>query len=580
MWRGPTALARFATGVCAMVAVVILSLIPPSPFCIQLNVAASNEKSSLLAILAKDYEAGRPTVDGRCIAVKVSRVPSGEAEAALARGWDQVSDGAPTPDVWSPAATTWVSLLEFHRNANGLPKIVPAARPTIIQSPLVIAMQKPMAEAMGWGTKEIGWSDIFDLAQDPKGWARYGHEEWKGFKLGKTSPLSSTSGLHALIATYYAGGGRGDGSALDTSTLSFMRTVENSVVHYGDTVATHLKELLACDARRQSEQCVSAVAVEEKQVWDYNRGNPASDVPAPRGVLPIVPLVAIYPRDGTIFANHPYVVLTEDAVKRRAADGFLQYLLGPDAQARFQSVAFRGANGDPGPEITKDNYLDSGPTKIYPTPVPSVVSSIQASWKTIRKPARVLLVIDVAASMADRAPETSRSKLDVAKEAASGALDGFIAGDDVGLWSFSSSSGADLPYQEVVPLGPISEQKSILKHGIEGLQPQGPHKALYRTLDAAVAFMRARYDRSRINAVVLLTDGGNDDPTNNSLNTLQRTLSGQPTETFVRVFTVGFGGKADLGTLEDIALAARGGAYSDKDRRAMDKILVAVISNF
>ena len=92
--------------------------------------------------------------------------------------------------------------------------------------------------------------------------------------------------------------------------------------------------------------------------------------------------------------------------------------------------------------------------------------------------------------------------------------------------------------------------------------------------------MRARYEATRINAIVVLTDGGNDDPANNDLNGLKRTLRAQPNDSFVRVFTVGFGSKADLTTLEDIALQARGGAYSDRDKRAMDKILLAVVSNF
>ncbi|MDQ2967583.1 MAG: substrate-binding and VWA domain-containing protein [Actinomycetota bacterium] len=581
MRPGPTTLARLATGVSAMVAVVILALLPPSRFCVPVTIAASNEKSALLSVLADDYERGRPVVDGRCVDVQIFRVPSGEAEAALRRGWDAVSVGAPEPGVWSPAATTWVKLLDFHRTADGLPKVVPAATPSITQSPLVIAMLKPLAEAMGWPGKDIGWADIFDLAQDPQGWANRGHADWGRFKLGKTSPLISTSGLHALIATHYAGGGKGDGSAPEARTLALMRAVENSVLHYGDTVSTYLKDLLACDDRGLAEQCVSAIAIEEKQVWDYNRGNPSSLVPEPKGVVPRVPLVAIYPREGTLFADHPYVVLTSDDQKRRAADGFLVYLQGPEAQGRFQRAGLRGYNGDPGPEITKINFLDPGkPTSVYPLPVPAVVSDIQASWKAIRKPARVLLVVDVGSSMAERAPDTSKTKLDVAKEAASEALGGFEPGDEVGLWSFSSASGADPPYREVVPPGLISQQKALLKHDIEALQPQGQHKALYRTLDAAVASMRASYDSARINAVVLLTDGGNDDPANNDLNGLQRTLRAQPDDKFVRVFTVGFGAKADLTTLENIALAARGGAYSAKDKRAMDKILVSVVSNF
>jgi Ca-activated chloride channel family protein len=581
MWRGPTALARFATGACAMAIVVVLAVIPPSRLCVPVNVAASNEKSSLLAILAQDYEAGRPTVDGQCVHINVTRVPSGEAEAALERGWDEVSDGAPAPDVWSPAATTWVDLLVFQRRAKGLSNIVPAGASRIIQSPLVIAMPEPMARAMGWGTKEIGWADIFDLAKDPQGWGRYEHPEWGPFKLGKTSPLSSTSGLHALIATYYAAGGKADGSA-DAGTLGFMRTVESAVVHYGDTVANYLKDLLECDARRQVEQCVSALAIEEKQMLDYNRGNPESKVPAPKGVLPNVELVAIYPRDGTLFADHPYVVLTTDDKTRRAADAFLEYLRSPAIQLRFGRAGFRGYDRDPGPEITTGNRVDPGkPSSVYPLPVPAVIADIQASWRAnIRKSARVLLVVDVGGSTAERAPNTSKTKLEVVKDAASAAIDGFGREDEVGLWWYSSTSDGSPPYHEVVPLAPISQQKSVLKHDIEALQPQGQHKALYTTIDAAVASMRASYDSTRINAVVVLTDGGNDDPSNNSLNSLLRTLQGQPRDAFVRIFTVGFGDKAEIDTLEQIALVGRGGSYSDRDPRAIDKILKRVISNF
>jgi Ca-activated chloride channel homolog len=581
MWREPTTLARLATSASAIVVVAVLALIPPSRFCIPVVLAASQEKSGLIALLADEYEARRPVVGGRCIDVKVYRVASGEAEEALRRGWDQLSDGAPEPDVWSPAATTWAKLLDFHRAADGLPKIGPATPPRIIQSPLVVGMPQRMAEALGWPNADIGWADIFALAQEPGGWTRYNHPEWGRFKLGKTSPLVSTSGLHALIAAHYAGGGKNDGSAPDARTLAFMRAVENSVVHYGDSVSTFLKDLQACDDRGLAEQCVSAIAVEEKQIFDYNRGNPGSLVPEPRSIVPSVPLVAIYPREGTLFADHPYVVLTTDEQKRRAADSFLEYLQGPEAQTRFQRAGFRGYNGDPGPEITRANYLDpTKPTAVFPAPVPGVVSQVQASWTTIRKPGRVLLVLDVGSSMADRAPDTSQTKLDVAKAAASAALDGFGPDDKVGLWSFSSSSGADPPYREIVAPAPIAEQKALLRHEIEALQPQGKGKALYATLEAAVASMRARYETTRINAVVVLTDGGNDDPANNDLNGLKRTLRAQPNDSFVRVFTVGFGSKADFTTLEDIALQARGGAYSDRDKRAMAKILVAVVSNF
>ena len=574
-------MARLATGASAMLAVVGLALLPPSRFCIPVVIAASQEKSAILAAIASDYELRRPVIDGRCVDIQIVRVASGEAETALANGWDELSERAPAPDVWSPAALTWVKLLEFDRAAAGLPKIVPTSTPSILQSPLVIAMPKPLAEAMGWPVKEIGWADIFSLAQDTQGWTTVGHAGWGRFKLGKTSPLVSTSGLHALIATYYASGGKVDGSAPEARTLSLMRAVENSVVHYGDAVSRFLLDLFECDSRGQAEKCVSAIAIEEKQVYDYNRGNPGSIFPEPTGRVPNIPLVAIYPREGTLIADHPYVILTGDDKKRRAAEDFRDYLRSPEIQARFQAAGFRNYDGVAGPAISSAKELDAGkPTAVYSLPVPAVLNQIQDSWKAIRKSARVLVVVDVGASMGEGAPDTSKTKLDVAKEAASVALDEFAPDDRVGLWVFSSSSGADPAYREVLAPAPISQQKALLKHEIDALRTEGPRKALYTTLEAAVASMRAQYEFGRINAVVLLTDGRNDDPTNNDLIGLKRTLATQPDDSFVRVFTVGFGSKADLTTLEEIALQARGGAYSDKDKRAMNKILIAVVSNF
>ena len=87
-------------------------------------------------------------------------------------------------------------------------------------------MLEPMARAMGWPNKDIGLSDVFDLARDTRGWGSLNHPEWGQFKLAKTSPLISTSGLHALIATYYAGKGTRVGTEIapDTITVSGLTT--------------------------------------------------------------------------------------------------------------------------------------------------------------------------------------------------------------------------------------------------------------------------------------------------------------------------------------------------------------------
>ncbi|HEV8229687.1 MAG TPA: substrate-binding and VWA domain-containing protein [Candidatus Limnocylindria bacterium] len=542
------------------------------PGCVRLTVWASFEKADLLDQIASDYEKTRPSLDLRCVDVVVHRKASGEAEVALARGW-QTSDG-PRPDVWSPAATTWVALLDRQRAESRKPAIVPSATPSIMQSPLVIAMPEPMAKALGWPTKDIAWSDIFALAQDPRGWSAYGHPEWGRFKLGKTNPLISTSGLHILLATYRAAPA---GDTEDPRVRAFLRGVEQSVVHYGDTVATFNKNLADADDRGEGLSYVSAIAMEEKQVWDYDQGNPDFR-PAPTRLPPNVKLVAVYPREGTLVADHPYVVLGEDWVdeqKRLAASLFLAHLRSDAVQQRLLSNAFRGHRGEVGTPIRQATELDaSKPSTVFPLPDPATLQRMQASWTEFRKRARVMMIIDVSSSMGERVAG-SLSKLELARQAASAALDQFAPDDEVSLWTYAAP-----PYREVVSLGPIREQKALLRSEIERLGPQASAKALYATLTAAVTTLRQRFDRDRINAVLVLTDGRNDDPTNNDLNGLLRSLRGQPEDERIRVFTVGYGARADLDALERIARASRGASYEASDPRVIDRVLAAVVSNF
>ena len=57
----------------------------------------------------------------------------------------------------------------------------------------------------------------------------------------------------------------------------FVRDVESSVVHYGDTTLTFLTNMQQADDRGEGLTYISAVTVEEKSVWDYNLGNPTGD---------------------------------------------------------------------------------------------------------------------------------------------------------------------------------------------------------------------------------------------------------------------------------------------------------------
>jgi Ca-activated chloride channel homolog len=556
--------------------------------CLQLAVTASSEKAALLKQIAAAYEQAAPRIDGRCVQVNVTSKASGGAAEALARGWDDQVDG-PRPDVWSPASSSWVVILKQRLAARDAPNIVPGSISHVAQTPLVIAMPKPMAEALGWPSKPIGWSDVLSLAQDPAGWAKFGHPEWGAFRLGKTNPNFSTSGLNATIGAYFAATGLSsdlkESDIRDPKVLDFVKGVESAVVHYGDTTLTFLSNLQAADDRGQGLSYISAVTVEEKSVWDYNKGNPTGD-PTTLGKHgpPRTPLVAVYPKEGTLVSDNPFVILAApwvDDAKKRAAEDFLAFLQKPEQQQRFQKAAFRDFNGKPGSEINQGNgMLPEQPASILSPPSPAVLDLVLRSWASLRKAARVLMVIDVSGSMGDPVPDAGASKLDLAKKAAITALGQFGPDDQLGLWIFSSDFGPNhTPYVQLIPIQPVRDALPQMRSKISSLTPQ-EGTALYATIRAANQNMESTFDPQRINAVVLLTDGRNEYPPDIDLNGLVRQLQTESEERAIRIFPIAYGEDADLGTLTRIASASRAAAYNASDPASIDKVFTAVVSNF
>jgi Ca-activated chloride channel family protein len=564
---------------------------------ITLSLVASSEKAQLVKQLAVDYMTGGRRVGDRCIKVIVSSKSSGEAMAALARGWRKSTDG-PRPDVWSPASSAWVRLLQ-QRTADtdraGF-KLVPEDPPPsiIAASPLVVAMPRPMAVALGWPSRQLGWADLLRLSRNRQGWGEFGHPEWGAFKLGKTNPNFSTSGLNATIGTFFAATGRTSDlttrDVADPKVRAFVAGVEQSVVHYGDTTLTFLSNLQRADDQGRGLSYISAVAVEEKSVWDYNQGNPSGD-PATLGKhrKPHVPLVAIYPREGTLLSDNPYVVLAAswvDGAKRKAAADFLAYLQSGSAQGRFQQSAFRDYQGRPGPRIVEDNGLLPGQqVTLLPPPAPAVIDRILTSWAELRKRAKVLLVIDASGSMEGTVGSAGKTKLDLAKQAAINSLSQLASNDQVGLWIFSTELNGKIDYRELVPIGPMDAQvrgvkrRALVKVKVEGISAEGG-TGLYDTALASYKFVKNQQSPNAINAVVLLTDGMNQDNAGISVNRLLTGLSTEQGDHSVRMFTIAYGSDADQEVLRRIAQTTNGASYDSSDPTSINRVFTTVISNF
>ncbi len=556
---------------------------------LEVIVAASPEKATFLNELADEFNAAETKVGDKAVYVTIQKTSSGVGADLLVEDWPE-ADGSRRPTVWSPAASLWGEVVDARRGAAGKTAVVPDDFKPIMLTPVVIAMPQPMAEALGWPAAPIGWADIVALAQDPRGWAKFGHPEWGPFRLGKTNPNISTTGFNTTIAQAYAGAGKQRG--LTTQDLVsepvrvFLEAVESSVVHYGDTTLTFLENLQRADERGAATSYVSAVALEEKSVLDYNNGDPAGNlVPGESGNKPRTPLVAVYPSEGTLWSDNPFYILETDWVSqdhKDAAKLFEEFVVDRDqSQKRALEFGFRPAdpNVAVGPPIDAANGLDpKQPQTVLPVPSGDVLLDVLSTWDATRKAARVLLVLDVSGSMGDTVAD-GQTKLDLAKSAVVDSLGQLNDADEVGLWVFSTELNGTQDWAELVGVAPLGDNRAEIDKAVSGLVPlQGT--GLYDTAQAAVEFMTPLAQTDRITAVVLLTDGKNEDRTNSDLQGLVDRLDAEGSFTPVRVFAIAYGADASTSELTAITTAANGALYESTDPANITEVFRNVLSNF
>ncbi|MSX00937.1 MAG: extracellular solute-binding protein [Actinobacteria bacterium] len=573
---------------------------PRRDSCITVDLTVSSEKIDLLGDLADTFnDSQQATLKGKCIFVDVRSKSSGSAMTALSEGWDESVNG-PAPAIWSPASSAWGTILNQKLADAGEPPMAPADATSFMLTPLVIAMPAPMAQALGYPEKPIGWADILRLAQSPTGWAEYGHPEWGPFRLGKTNPNYSTSGLSALIAqTYAATGKTSDLSSEDLASPAVIQAgtdIESSVVHYGDITMTFLNNWYRADRRGTALTYASAVAVEEKSLIDYNKGNPDGILDqGEKPKKPRIPLVAIYPTEGTLYSDNPFFILDAPWVSSEeaaAAEKFQAYVQQPANQKKVLKYGFRPGNPEvalAAPIVPANGVNPDQPETLLGVPSGKVMVDVLAAWATQRKGARVMLVLDVSGSMGDPAdPEdpAGPTKLDLAKEAVSNGLDNFKPDDLVGLRIFTTSDDGTPIVTDLSPVAPIGPNREALINQVNSLQPlRGT--PLYDVTQQSYNAMLDSYDPKLINAVVVLTDGMNDDgsPQDDKeqfaslLADVKLNSNGENSKP-VRIFTVAYGSGANPKELRQISEASNATAYQASDATTINQVFAAVVSNF
>jgi Ca-activated chloride channel homolog len=562
-----------------------------------LQVVVSPDQAGVVSQAAAEYERRRPAVGDRCVDVQVRGTDSVEAAAALSTGWNVATQGE-RPDVWVPASSTWALQVALRQQAARQEVVIPFDYPKVATTPMVMAMPKPMAEALGWPRNPLSFRKLLGAVTSPEGWKALGHPEWGPFRLGKTDPNLSTPGLEALIAAVFAATGQTSELSVETlvkqedTVRRLILGLERAPGQDADTPATFLANLQQADQAGQTLKFFSAVPLDEKSVWDYNRGNASGLEESGEREKPDVPLVAVYPEEGTLEADHPWLVLRApwvDDAKRQAAAGFLDYLRSEPIQTRFQEAGFRTSEGRPGPQITEANgLLPDQPARILAPPAPKVVAATLQSWNAARKRSNVLAVYDVSGSMKEEVPGTGgRTKIDIVKQAAGQALALFAPETNLGTWLFSTNLAGNRDWVESVPIGPTNaklpngkSRREVLTEALARLQATDGDTGLYDTTLAAFRALQRSYAPQRLNLVVLLTDGINDDPGGGigRAELLRRLKSEQDKNRPVRIITIAYGAGADAASLKLISDATGGLAYVSRDPKDILRVFTDAIT--
>ncbi len=512
-----------------------------------LRVYATEATANHLTAFATEWGRQEPsTSDGTCARVEVHAWGSAQVAAELATGW-QLPDQAP-PDVWVPASTAWVRVAAASDLAAPL---LPADPPSIARSQAVLAMPVPMAEELDWpeprldGDTELRWEALLDEFGDGNGdWSQFDRPEWGRFRFGMGNPARDTAALLSLTAVVGATEEGAEAPPALQRAVALRRMLDDDA--YYDTTEQLLTALAERD--RESEEAaltlVSAFPALEHDVLAYNRRNPK------------VRLAAIYPVDGTVEADYPYLTLAAEWVsdrKREIAEAFLAHVRSDGPQATLRNAGFRGADGEPGADLTAEYGLSPEMVALpHAQLAPEAVTLTIDRWTALTSRLNVLLLFDTA-----EPPDDAEPWLEEARTAAQRVVELLDGDDQFGLWQPPQAAGEG--FRTVVPLGALADilddgrsRRDHVQAALADLAPASD-AGLYVAIQAAFDTVLASYQQGAANLVVVVTDGTGS-PDDISAGDLLEHLRSTPTDgQRVRVVTVGVGPEADVEALAEIS---------------------------
>lgn len=473
------------------------------------------------------------------------------------------------PVIFQPSVSHWLALANYQAGRQLFD--LEDARGTAL-APVVMAIWESRLEAIREtvGYEDIGWEELLQVLNSENGWQDFGIEGGRrSVFYGHTDPLVSSTALSTLIAEFYASA-RNNGfnerrltieQVRDNDVQQGVREIENLIRHYS-TRTTEFKDYIA-----QGPDYLDFVALEENDLIYINRG--LTEVQPPER------LVALYPKEGTFWHEHPMGIVNADWTtpeQRDAARTFVDYVLTPEVQELIMANGFRPANPDVEldfPFVAENGVDPDQPRAVLDVPAPEVIAAIQQSWSFVKKQADVMLLIDTSGSM------SNEGKIDQAREAALAFLNGIETNNRVGLTLFNSQ------IDRRVPLDTFETASEQLTSHIRSLRADGGTE-LYRAVTETAEFfsMMADSGDNRIRAIVLLSDGADTGDSGYTLNDAVQALEASRDDLNpVILIPVAYGSDADINALNALARASNTRVQSG-DPRSILGVLEIISSYF
>lgn len=466
-----------------------------------------------------------------------------EARGSLAVAANLATPGAgQTPDAWLPESTFW---LRRARSTGAFE--VPERGTSVASSPIVFALTEPVANRLGWPAKQVDWAALVG-------------PQARDVEVSIPDPAAAPAGVAVLLGMRALAAGEPEPAA---AVAAAMRRIAPNTL----TVKADAGTVLPTEAGVPER--VDAFATTEQAVIRHNW-------------LGAKKLVAAYPGDDVATLDLPYVVLpgTRGPV-REAATRFLDVLLSPSARVTLASHGFRTAGGLPPGGVPTDGRvrLDvRGPVALPPD---ETLTELMNGWSGVRRSARILTVIDISGSMAAWVPETGETRMSATIKTAQEGAGLLLDSSEIGVWVFSTRLDGDRDYQEVLPVGPLREQRAemVARLNEVRVKPNGG-TGLYDTTLAAYREARQHWTPGRINLALIMTDGKNEDADSIGREELLAELAKlQDPRRPLPILFIGLGGDIDRAELEAIAAATRGKVYVTKQPGGIRKIFFSALAD-